>query len=595
MQNLIPVLNKLQEVFSTVGAHAVDLPQIVVVGCQSAGKSSVLEAIVGRDFLPRGSGICTRRPLVLQLVHVDSGPDTAEFTHAAGKKFTDFEKVRQEIEAETNRVCGKNKGVTDKAILLKVWSQNVLNLTLVDLPGLTKIAVEDQPPDIADQIERMVHSYIVNDNAIILAITPANQDLANSDSLIAARRVDPAGNRTIGVLTKLDIMDKGTDASDVLLNKVYTLKLGSIGVGNRSQADIDGKKSMAAAHAAEQKFFKEHPAYCSIADNCGVQFLSVTLNQLLMRHIKSKLPALYSQINSLLATKKRELESYGASLHADSTEDRELVLFELISRYMEEFLASLHGTSDRLRPTGLDGGSRVVSALIDEFPQQMLKIPSVKEIPIDRITNLIQNQQGLYRSMFFPEQSFTTLVRAEINKLRDCVKDCIDRVQVILVEMHNSVQVPELLRWRALRDQIATIAQDLVAASAREAQDYATRFLDIQTSFINTDHPDFKGKSALEPSGGGPKDGIADLVELTHRYYVIVRKEIIDAIPKAIYRLMLDKGVERLRFELVEKLVIPGELLEDSVVAERRRNCAQLIRALEQAATVLTEVRKTHV
>ncbi|VDM18081.1 unnamed protein product, partial [Wuchereria bancrofti] len=71
MESLIPVINKLQEVFSAVGTREaeIQLPQIVVVGSQSAGKSSVLEGIVGRDFLPRGSGIVTRRPLILQLVN----------------------------------------------------------------------------------------------------------------------------------------------------------------------------------------------------------------------------------------------------------------------------------------------------------------------------------------------------------------------------------------------------------------------------------------------------------------------------------------------------------------------------------------------
>ena len=67
MDNLIPLANKLQDVFGAIGQEQIDLPQITVVGSQSAGKSSVLEHIVGRDFLPRGNGICTRRPLVLQL------------------------------------------------------------------------------------------------------------------------------------------------------------------------------------------------------------------------------------------------------------------------------------------------------------------------------------------------------------------------------------------------------------------------------------------------------------------------------------------------------------------------------------------------
>ena len=78
-----------------------------LVGGQSSGKSSVLEAIVGRDFLPRGSGICTRRPLVLQLHCVDEPMDTAKFLHKPGQVFTDFAEVRAEIEAETNRTLGR--------------------------------------------------------------------------------------------------------------------------------------------------------------------------------------------------------------------------------------------------------------------------------------------------------------------------------------------------------------------------------------------------------------------------------------------------------------------------------------------------------
>lgn len=156
--DLIALVNKLQDTFNAIGGDAVDLPQIVVVGSQSSGKSSVLETIVGRDFLPRGSGIVTRRPLVLQLIHTnglsgkqqpsnsqrpdatrqesnhldengylpdlsagqtgarkndrsmggDSGIDYAEFLHI-NRRFTDFDEVRREIEAETFRVAGQNK------------------------------------------------------------------------------------------------------------------------------------------------------------------------------------------------------------------------------------------------------------------------------------------------------------------------------------------------------------------------------------------------------------------------------------------------------------------------------------------------------
>lgn len=179
--DLIALVNRLQDTFNAIGGDAVDLPQIVVVGSQSAGKSSVLETIVGRDFLPRGSGIVTRRPLILQLIHTPApkhagtgGPDElgtsppqteyAEFLHL-NRRFTDFEEIRREIENETFRVAGQNKGVSRLPINLKIYGPGVLNLTLVDLPGLTKVPVGDQPTDIERQIRNLVMDYISKPNS----------------------------------------------------------------------------------------------------------------------------------------------------------------------------------------------------------------------------------------------------------------------------------------------------------------------------------------------------------------------------------------------------------------------------------------------
>ena len=97
-------------------------------------------------------------------------------------------------------------GISPNPINLRIFSPNVLTLTLVDLPGLTKVPVGDQPRDIERQIKDMLIKYISKPNAIILAVTAANTDLANSDGLKLARDVDPDGTRTIGVLTKVDLM-----------------------------------------------------------------------------------------------------------------------------------------------------------------------------------------------------------------------------------------------------------------------------------------------------------------------------------------------------------------------------------------------------
>jgi replication fork clamp-binding protein CrfC len=186
----------------------------------------------------------------------------------------------------------------------------VLNLTLVDLPGITKVPVGDQPADIEFQIRSMILEFITKENCLILAVSPANADLANSDALKLAREVDPSGLRTIGVITKLDLMDEGTDAREILENRLLPLRRGYIGVVNRSQKDIDGRKDIKAAMLAERQFFLTHSAYRHMADRMGTTFLQKTLNQQLTNHIRETLPALRNKLQSQLLTLEKEVSEY---------------------------------------------------------------------------------------------------------------------------------------------------------------------------------------------------------------------------------------------------------------------------------------------
>lgn len=144
MEDLIPLVIKLQEAFDIISARkSIELPLIVSVGSQSSGKSSVIESIVGKDFLPRGNGIVTRCPLVLSLRRIEnSNEEWGEFLHRKGQKWFDFEKIREEINAQTDRITGpSNKCLSDTPISLTIYSRNVVDLTLVDLPGITKVPV----------------------------------------------------------------------------------------------------------------------------------------------------------------------------------------------------------------------------------------------------------------------------------------------------------------------------------------------------------------------------------------------------------------------------------------------------------------------
>lgn len=161
---------------------------------------------------------------------------------------------------------------------------------MVDLPGITKVPIMGQPMDIEDRIKRIVYKYITPQNAVILALTAANTDLANSDALQLAREVDPSGDRTVGVVTKIDLMDEGTDALDLLQGRIYPLRLGYFGVRCRSQQNIDDNIVIERALELERIFFEKHPKYSSSCDKLGIPYLSFSLNSILVKHIMKCVP-----------------------------------------------------------------------------------------------------------------------------------------------------------------------------------------------------------------------------------------------------------------------------------------------------------------
>lgn len=285
-----------------------------------------------------------------------------EFLHLPGRKFHNFDEIRREIIAETDRVTGgaTGKAISSHPINLQIFSPHVLNLTLVDLPGITKVPVADQPVDIEQQVSNMILSYISSPHSLIIAVSAATQDLANSDALKLAREVDPSGIRTLGVLTKIDLMDRGTDAMQVLLGQVLELQHGFVGVVCRSQEAIIQSRPIRDALLAERTFFAQHPVYRSIASRLGTGFLARKLNALLMLQIQSSLPDIRNKISSTIGETQIELASYGSG---HDKADKGSLLLPLISAFCSNLCDALDGRSPEVSLTELYGGARIRSAL----------------------------------------------------------------------------------------------------------------------------------------------------------------------------------------------------------------------------------------
>ncbi|KAI0685837.1 Dynamin central region-domain-containing protein [Cytidiella melzeri] len=506
--DLIKLVNKLQDTFANLGGE-LDMPQLAVVGSQSAGKSSVLETIVGRDFLPRGQGIVTRRPLILQLIHTpvpdpsssSSQPYTewGQFLHI-DKRFTEFDEIRKEIEQETFRVAGQNKGISKLPIHLRIYSPNVLDLTLVDLPGLTKLPVGDQPSDIERQIRSLVIEYITKPNCVILAVSAANVDLANSESLKLARSVDPQGRRTIGVLTKLDLMDAGTNALDILTGRVYPLKLGFIGVVNRSQQDINSNKSMTDALDHETEFFRTHSAYRNIAHKNGTKYLARTLNQVLMNHIRDKLPDMKAKLNTLMGQAQQELNSFGDSAVYGDTNQQGGLILRLMTQFARDFVSSIEGTNADVSTKELSGGARIYYIFNDIFGHALMSLDATQNLDNQDIRTAIRNSTGPRPSLFVPEIAFDLLVKPQIKLLEPPSLRCVEMVYEELVKICHNCTSTELQRFPRLHAQLIEVVSELLRERLGPTTDYAQSLIDIQTAYINTNHPAFISGSAAATS-----------------------------------------------------------------------------------------------
>jgi replication fork clamp-binding protein CrfC len=510
MEELIPVINKLQDVFNVMGSNSeIDLPQIAVVGSQSSGKSSVLENIVGREFLPRGSGIVTRRPLILQLNRTPQTGDRVEewgiFGHKPDVKFTDFKQIRDEITLETDRLTGKNKGVSSTPIALRIYSPNVLNLTLIDLPGMTRVPVGEQPPDIEQQIRAMILGFIKKENCIIVAVSPANTDLANSDALQLAIEVDPNGERTLGVITKIDIMDNGADCLEVLEGRVIPLKLGYIGIVNRSQQDIIKNKPIREALEQERKFFRDSQTYKSIAHKQGTDFLAKRLNVVLLDHIRNKLPIIKENVNNLYNETESEMKAYGNSLFQ---EDKGALMLSIITNFTNKYKDAIDGKITDLNEKELYGGARINYVYMDVFAKCINGMDPLDGLTTNDMRTAIRNATGPKSVIFIPEVAFELLVKRQISRLEEPSLQCIDYVYEELQRIVNQVcdsNSKELDRFNNLREKMIEVIINILQINKLKTVNMIVDFLNIEQAYINTAHPDFIGT-------GGAINSVTDAI-----------------------------------------------------------------------------------
>jgi len=496
---------EIRSLLQTVGqSETLTLPSIVVIGSQSSGKSSVLEAIVGHEFLPKGSNMVTRRPIELTLVNTPRAhAEYGEFPALGLGKITDFSQIQKTL-TDLNLAVPEKDCVSDDPIQLRIYSPNVPDLSLIDLPGYIQVEAFDQPTELKIKIQELCDKYIQPPN-IILAISAADVDLANSTALRASRRVDPRGERTIGVVTKMDLVDPIRGAQ-ILSDRNYPLRLGYVGVVCKIPHETKSLFSRGSANILnaitrnESAYFNAHPDQFGPDSKIttGTPNLRKKLMHVLEATMSASLATTSEAIQHELAEATYEFkvqynerplsaESYMAeSLDAfkhsfksfsDSfgrKEVREIVKNELDQQVLN-LLAQRYWNRpvESLRPVdqlgeGMEEPLENLPKADPENPLWHLKLDAststLTKLGIGRLATSITAQalqdsvQTLVQSSPFVAHPFAVhaIAQTSENILRDLSYDTSDELEICIKPYKYRVEVSDV-EWRRGRDNIAEV------------------------------------------------------------------------------------------------------------------------------------------
>lgn len=429
---LLDAIDRLRHL--KVMQEGIQLPTIVVVGDQSSGKSSVLESLAGIS-LPRGQGICTRVPLIMRLQDDPSlEKPVLHLEYRDMKVETSEANVTDAISAATEEIAGSGKGICSTPLTLVVKKRGVPDLTMVDLPGITRVAVHGQPDNIYEQISSIIKEYITPQESIILNVLSAAVDFPTCESIRMSQQVDRTGERTLAVVTKADKAPEG------LLEKV-TIDAVNIGLGYVCVRNRVGDESYEQARAEEARLFGVHPMLSKIDKSIvGIPVLARKLMQIQAASICKCLPDIVKKINEKLNQSVAELDQMPKNL--SSVGDAMRAFVHMLSSAKECLRNILirgeygeYGDSDeemhvRARLAGM------LSKYAKELPSQCPA--SETKFLMDEI-KVLEEFKGIGLPNFLPRTAFITLLRRKIKQISDIPHEFIIKVwgylEVVVVKV----------------------------------------------------------------------------------------------------------------------------------------------------------------
>ena len=616
-QKLRKLINLIDQLRDCGVNEYIKLPRICSLGTQSSGKSSVLESIVGLDFLPRGDGVVTRRPLELRLCHINHGEPWAIFEEIKGEKFTDFNKVRETIESLTDKVCVGEKNIVDQPIVLNVYSQTCPDLTLVDLPGVTRVPVGKQPKNIEEITKNMAKRYVSDSLTIILCVIAANSDIATSDGLKLAKEIDTGGTRTIGVLTKLDIMDEGTNARKALMNEEIPLKLGYVGVKNRSKQDLVNKLPMSEMVKKEKEFFRSHPVYKNMPQGyLGTDVLIQKLTKIYFKIIRENLPRIIKAINERMKTAEEELSSLGNPMPIDDAGKMSL-LWTMLNEYCDLFRNVLKGKYDNKRLAFLkdEGGYKIkmlFKKLLNDYIDDYKATAAYTD---ENINYALTIHEGDSIPGFPSVDAFTYLLKPQLEKLKEPIEECFSEVYQYIDYLSGKILEKTFARFPQIINDMGDFINNFLIQEKDKTKYLVDSIVDMEINYLFTNDYDYLNnfttfipKNQNNNQNNNQKNNqmnnndniqsfdaktifIKEIRNRIEAYFKLIVRNLRDSIPKIIGNNLIKSIEDNMQIELYNQLYKSNEMVsllsEPEHIAERRKDLTELIRVMRNAQKVI--------
>lgn len=479
-----PIITLIDQLRSVGIDKDIQIPQIAVMGDQSSGKSSVLEALSGIPF-PRGSGLVTKCATELRMQKTPGAEWQASISLSkswpkaqprdSGKVNSPADLGEKILRLTDALLSARGDEATfehEHSIVIELSAPDVPDLTVIDLPGIVRTHIQGQSSEVIAQVNHLLDDYLRQERTIILCVIPSNVDIATVDILDRAEKADPEGARTIGVLTKPDTIGEGSEREvlNVLQGIRKPLKLGYLMVKNRSQKQIDEGLTLAEARGLEKTYFKSHEHFGIVHTSYfGIENLMSRLTSVLVSRIQEGLPLMRKEINELKENTIAELAKMGKSPPTKPSEIREVMLG------LAQEVAAMVGESEKgvySNPLFTEHHLRLIARIREEdgpqdkFRESVLKSKPVEKWEVGTLRIEMARMRGRELPGFLNWKVFELLLKQSVKDWREPAFELLKSTTSILEEVCEEIVEKNVPQYHAMSSSMKQIVQDIIEKRA---------------------------------------------------------------------------------------------------------------------------------